>query len=111
MEIKEPLQNIREVTLDDLRQMITHSIYHITGDVLPQVRALGVTDLPDFERLKFPNGTASACLESLNQLAAMKEKYMHIIDTNTVVLDEFQWAALGKALHTLGLHPEGNQNA
>lgn len=98
--------DIRELTLEDLREKIVGGAYYITNELLPRVRTLGVVDLPDFDKMRFPNGTASACLESLQRLADIAKQYRDLIDQNSVVLSDTQWDMLANALRTLGMHPE-----
>jgi hypothetical protein len=97
---------IRKLTLEDLREKIVGGAHYITNDLLPRVRQLGVNDLLDFDKMTFPNGTASACLDSLQRLVDIAKQYRIIIDQNSVVLDDVQWDMLANALRTLGMHPE-----
>jgi len=96
---------VTELTLPQLKQLVINGQRRLEQGLLPEVRQLStepVGPLPSF-----PNNTASACLESLENLAAIHKKYTQYLEDNHVMFGEEQWKRLESAMEELGLdYPE-----
>jgi hypothetical protein len=93
--------NISDLNLQQLKKAVVVARSIIETELLPSVRELRgdpVGPLPNF-----PNGTASACLHSLEQLAGIHKKYTDQIAAHSIEYSNEDWQRVAAALKTLGI--------
>lgn len=99
---------VTELTLQQLRQMVSDAHSRLELELFPAVRELSTEPVGALPA--FPDSTACACLESLEALAAIHKKYTDFLESNHVMFGEDDWKRLESALDELGLdYPEATR--
>lgn len=94
-----------ELTLHQLQELVARANVRIQQELFPAVRELSLAPVDPLP--SFPNRTASACLESLEKLAALHKRFTTFLEANQVGFGEEQRIRLDNALAELGLeYPE-----